>query len=115
MLRHDDKSPAGPNVEGGLLREAMDPPGPAAQASPSTPLSLEAVHKLTGLQSKAVGILMGCMVGDVLGAAVEGWTVEQLLHAFPHGLTDLQPTSRGKGCYTGELLGEQLARWAAAQ
>lgn len=52
--------------------------------------------------AKAIGAILGCMCGDVLGACVEGWPAEKIRAAFPKGLRDFQDHSRGFGKYTDD-------------
>lgn len=71
-------SPAGAPA---LLRYATDP--------------VIGTAELNFCQRKSVGTLLGLMVGDVLGAAVENNTAEQVCKYAPAGLTDFQQTERG--------------------
>ena len=45
--------------------------------------------------SRVVGVLIGSMCGDVLGAGVEGWRANKILKRFPKGLVDFLRTQRG--------------------
>ena len=45
--------------------------------------------------SRVVGVLIGSMCGDVLGAGVEGWDANKILKRFPKGLVDFLRTDRG--------------------
>ena len=53
------------------------------------------LKSLTQIENRAVGSLLGCMCGDALGAAVEGWDAKQIAERFPEGMVDLIDTSRG--------------------
>ena len=61
---------------------------------------IRSVLKTASLQQQqAIGVLLGTMVGDVLGAAVEGWSREMILGEYPEGLGEFQlcrRTSEGR-------------------
>jgi ADP-ribosylglycohydrolase len=46
-------------------------------------------------EQRVLGSVLGAMCGDVLGAAVEGWTPERMESAFPDGLKTFQETEPG--------------------
>jgi len=54
------------------------------------------------METKAIGAILGCMSGDVLGACVEGWPAEKIHTVFPKGLQDFQDHARGFGRYTDD-------------
>src|SRR5512139_2884343 len=53
------------------------------------------------LLSRAQGALLGLLTGDALGAAVSGWTPEQVRDAFPGGVLDIVG-SAGRGTIAGQ-------------
>jgi ADP-ribosylglycohydrolase len=42
------------------------------------------------LKDKCVGCILTVMVGDVLGACVEGWTQNEIVKSYPEGVTTFQ-------------------------
>lgn len=59
-------------------------------------------HNKIIVQKKAIGTLLGCMCGDVLGACVEGWSADRIHITYPKGLTNFQQHYRGYGRYTDD-------------
>mmetsp|Transcript_6493 Transcript_6493/g.24137 ORF Transcript_6493/g.24137 Transcript_6493/m.24137 type:complete len:664 (-) Transcript_6493:21-2012(-) len=56
-----------------------------------------------GLKGKAVGVMIGATVGDVLGSAVEGWTKGDIAALTQgDGVRDFRPSKRGFGTYTDD-------------
>jgi poly(ADP-ribose) glycohydrolase ARH3 len=52
--------------------------------------------------TRFIGCLLGSAFGDVLGAAVEMQSRQQILQHYPELLRDFQATDRGYGCYTDD-------------
>ena len=52
-------------------------------------------------QDRCVGCLLGVACGDVLGAAVEGWSASEIRESFGE-MRDFCPSARGIGCYTDD-------------
>ncbi len=62
------------------------------QQPQAQPLNL---NRLSPLENRAVGSLLGCMAGDVLGAGVEGWDAADIAARFPRGFSEFLDTQRG--------------------
>lgn len=52
-------------------------------------------------RDRCVGALLGTACGDILGAAVEGWSAEGIREAFGR-VCDFRESARGFGCYTDD-------------
>lgn len=73
--------PASPAAAPPLLKHAIDPVIGAAE--------------LDFCQRKSVGTLLGLMVGNVLGSAVQHGSAEKIYKHAPSGLTEFQQTKHG--------------------
>ena len=45
--------------------------------------------KKTTIESRAQGALLGHLVGDALGSAVEGWTPDRIQETYPDGVREM--------------------------
>jgi poly(ADP-ribose) glycohydrolase ARH3 len=52
-------------------------------------------------EDRSIGCLLGTACGDILGAAVEGWSATDIRRRFGQ-LRDFLDTDRGFGCYTDD-------------
>lgn len=52
-------------------------------------------------RDRCTGVLLGTAVGDILGAAVEGYNRAAILDIYGE-VIDFLPSSRGQGCYTDD-------------
>jgi poly(ADP-ribose) glycohydrolase ARH3 len=52
-------------------------------------------------EDRCTGCLLGTACGDILGAAVEGWSAAEIRERFGE-IRDFLPSSRGFGCYTDD-------------
>lgn len=56
---------------------------------------IDHIYQQQGYRARVIGSLMGKMCGDVLGAAVEGWSPDMICSRHQAGLTEFQSTERG--------------------
>ena len=52
-------------------------------------------------EARSIGCLLGAACGDILGAAVEGWSAKDILRQYGR-LREFLDTGRGLGCYTDD-------------
>ncbi len=57
--------------------------------------------EVTAHEDRCIGCLLGTACGDILGAAVEGWSASDIRQSFIE-LRDFLDTDRGFGCYTDD-------------
>ncbi|MBD3226306.1 MAG: hypothetical protein GF313_16375 [Caldithrix sp.] len=62
---------------------------------------MSSMENIKKSERKAIGILLGTAVGDILGAPVEGYSRDQLIGQFGE-LNDFLPSGRGYGNYTDD-------------
>jgi len=59
-------------------------------------------------EDRSIGCLLGTACGDILGAAVEGWSAADIRRRYGQ-VRDFLDTDRGLGCYTDDT--QIRSRW----